>query len=62
MDAFFREVDALGEKLRAEAEAANPKFYARMRERFARYHAAHPEIAKNHIGNDEYDPPNGPTL
>lgn len=37
MDAFFREVDALGEKLRAEAEAANPEFYATMRERLARY-------------------------
>jgi uncharacterized protein (DUF433 family) len=61
MDAFFREVDALGEKMRAEAEAANPEFYARMRERFARYRAEHPEITQNHAGDDECGPPDGPT-
>jgi uncharacterized protein (DUF433 family) len=36
MDAFFREADALGEHLRAEAEAARPQFYAQIRERIAR--------------------------
>lgn len=37
MESFFREVDALGEQLRAEAEAARPEFYADMRERITRY-------------------------
>lgn len=37
MERFFREMDALGEKRRAEAEAADPAFYAMMRERIAKY-------------------------
>ena len=41
LDAFFRQVDALGARRRAEAEAANPEFYAMMRERIAQYRAAH---------------------
>jgi uncharacterized protein (DUF433 family) len=40
METFFRETDALGEQLRAEAEAAHPQFYAEMRERIARYREA----------------------
>jgi uncharacterized protein (DUF433 family) len=40
LDAFFRETDTQYHRLKAEAEAANPEFYATMRERTARYRAA----------------------
>lgn len=46
MDAFFRSIDAHGDKLRQEAEAAHPEFYTMMRERIASYQKAqHRDIA-----------------
>lgn len=40
MDAFFREVDARNMEQKAAAEAADPAFYAMMRERMAAFRAA----------------------
>src|SRR5258708_36986003 len=40
LDAFFRDADALGEQLRAAAEAQHADIYAEIRSRIARYSAA----------------------
>lgn len=40
MDTFFRSVDGDAARLKAEAEAARPEFYAALRERMAAYRAS----------------------
>jgi uncharacterized protein (DUF433 family) len=53
LDAFFDVVKRAAAERKSEAEAANPAFYTTMRERFAEYAAAHPDLARRLAGEDQ---------